>query len=193
MRRFLLNRFPLITLGQGSVESWFMVINVKQIYIESLSPTIFLRQIFFFLGGGGVPNLISIAGCISSTISTSISLQERFDLLGCTNRGWWLYNSATIRGFCYESSARWLLWDTAVQDFCVYWWTHICGRGELLLNFLIILSLSLCVCVCVCVGMHHRISQKSADLTRWFSDAGLCLALLGPVQGFIHEFLTSQI
>jgi hypothetical protein len=69
----------------------------------------------------------------------SISLQERFDLLGCTNRGWWLYNSATIRGFCYESSARWLLWDTAVQDFCVYWWTHICGRGELLLNFLIIL------------------------------------------------------
>lgn len=80
-----------------------------------------------------------VAGCIYSTISMSVSLQERFDLLGCSNRGWWLYNSATIRGFCYESSAWWLLWDIAVQDFCVYWWTHYCRRGELLLTFIIIL------------------------------------------------------
>lgn len=128
------HRFPWITLGQGSVESWFLVITIKQIYIKSFYLQLFSWDSFFF-----GPNLISIAGCISSIISMSISLQERFDLLGCTNRGWWLHNSATIRGFCYESSARWLLWDTAVQDFCVYWWTHICGRGELLLNCIIIL------------------------------------------------------
>lgn len=80
-----------------------------------------------------------VAGFISMNISMLVSLQERSDLLGCTNRGWRLYSSATIGGFCYESSARWLLWDTAVQDFCVYWWTHFCGRGELLLDFIIIL------------------------------------------------------
>lgn len=68
----------------------------------------------------------------------SILLQERSDLLGCTNWGRWLYSTATIRRFCYESSARWLLWDIAIQDFCVHWWTHFCGRGELLLKFIIL-------------------------------------------------------
>jgi len=78
------------------------------------------------------PSSLFVASHISSTLCLSILLQERSDLLGRSNRGWWLHSTATIRRFCYESSARWLLWDTAVQDFCVHWWAHLCGRGELL-------------------------------------------------------------
>jgi hypothetical protein len=66
-----------------------------------------------------------------------ILLQKRPDLLGCTDRGRWLYSPSTIRRFCYESSAGWLLWNIAVQDFCVHWWTYFCGRGEVLLKFII--------------------------------------------------------
>ena len=78
--------------------------------------------------------IVDRIACIACMIESSV--HKFFSL----DTAWWLNIkniinfyftfSASTRGFCDEPGTWWLLWDTAVQNLCIHWWTHNCGGSR---------------------------------------------------------------